>query len=583
MAQAERGVAVNRRLWRLITPQSTLLAAAVMLLLLLSVLELAGPYFTQQAIDRYIGPRQLNGYQWLAILWLLVLITNGLARYGQLQLTNVIGQRVMFNLRNVIFAHWQRMGVAFFDRTAIGELVSLISNDVDAINQVFTGGLILGIGNLVSAVFIIVFLLLINWSFALIVLGMAVVMLLAATVITRQLRRAQRWTRSCLGSINGFIQEAVSGVTTIQLFNADRRIRRDFDIVNQEYSRANLHSARLFATFLPLMNWLGAATVGLLLWLGGGRVIHHLLTLGTLVLFIQFAERLTTPVRDLADKLAIFQTAVASAERIFALLDRPASDADAATRSAVQPGAVSFDHVWLAYQGEDWVLKDVSFEVAPGEKVAIVGATGAGKSSLISVLIRFYDIQRGAVRLAGQDIRGLDRRDIRRRVGIVFQDPFIFTGTIGHNISLGEPMTADRVERAAAAVYADGFVRRLRGGYDYVLHERGSDISTGQKQLLSFARAFAFESDILLVLDEATASVDPETERVIQASLLKLVTGRTSIIIAHRLSTIEYADRIIVLHKGEVVETGTHAELLARKGVYSRLYELQYQDQLAAR
>jgi ATP-binding cassette, subfamily B, multidrug efflux pump len=573
---------MNRRLWHLIKPHSTLLMAALLLLLLLSVTDLAGPYFTQQAIDRYIAPKRLDGYQWLAILWFLVLIVNGLARYAQLQLTNRIGQRVMFGLRNAIFAHWQRMGVAFFDRTAVGELVSLISNDVDAINQVFTSGLILGIGNVVSAVFIIVFLLLINWSLALLVLSMAVVMLLAATFITRLLRQAQRLTRSSLGSINGFIQEAVSGVATIQLFNADRRIRDDFDVVNQEYSRANLRSATLFSIFLPLMNWFGAATAGLLLWFGGGRVIHHLLTLGTLVLFIQFAERLITPVRDLADKLAIFQTAVASAERIFALLDRPPTDAESATASAVQPGVISFDHVWFAYQGEDWVLKDVSFEVAHGEKVAIVGATGAGKSSLISVLIRFYDIQRGAIRIAGQDIRGLDRREIRRRIGVVFQDPFIFTGTVGHNISLGEPMSPDRVEHAAAAVYADSFIGRLRGGYHYVLHERGSDISTGQKQLLSFARAFAFAPDILLVLDEATASVDPQTERVIQASLLKLVAGRTSIIIAHRLSTIERADRIIVLHKGQVVETGTHAELLTRKGVYSRLYELQYKDQLAA-
>jgi ATP-binding cassette subfamily B protein len=553
-----------------------------MLVLLLSVTELAGPYFTQQAIDRYIAPRRLDGYQWLALLWLLVLIVNGLARYAQLQLTNAIGQRVMFDLRNAIFAHWQRMGVAFFDRTAVGELVSHISNDVDAINQVFTAGLILGIGNVVSAVFIIVFLLLINWYLALLVLGMAIAMLLAATFITRQLREAQRWTRSSLGSINGFIQEAVSGITTIQLFNADRRIRDDFDLVNQEYSRANLRSATLFSVFLPLMNWFGAATVGLLLWFGGGQVMHHLLTLGTLVLFIQFAERLVTPVRDLADKLAIFQTAVASAERIFTLLDQPPTDVDEATTSAIQPGILSFDHVWFAYQGEDWVLKDVSFEVAPGEKVAIVGATGAGKSSLISVLIRFYDIQRGVIRIAGQDIRGLDRREIRRRIGVVFQDPFIFTGTVGYNISLGEPMTPDRVEQAAASVYADPFISRMRGGYDYVLHERGSDISTGQKQLLSFARAFAFEPDILLVLDEATASVDPETERIIQASLLELVSGRTSIIIAHRLSTIKNADRIIVLHKGQVVETGTHAELLTRKGVYSRLYELQYRDQPAA-
>jgi ATP-binding cassette subfamily B protein len=574
---------LNRRLWHLIKPHSSLLAAAVVLLLILSLLELAGPYFTQQAIDRYIAPKRLDGYQWLAILWFLVLLTNGLARYAQLQLTNTIGQRVMFNLRNAIFAHWQQMGVAFFDRTAVGELVSLISNDVDAINQVFTGGLILGIGNVVSAVFIIVFLLLVNWSLALLVLGMAIVMLAAATIITRQLRQAQRWTRSSLGSINGFIQEAVSGITTIQLFNADRRIADDFDAVNQQYSRANLHSATLFSIFLPVMNWFGAATVGLLLWFGGGRVIHHLLTLGTLVLFIQFAERLVIPVRDLADKLAIFQTAVASAERIFTLLDRPATDADPPTPSAVRPGAISFNHVWFAYNREDWVLKDVSFDVAPGEKVAIVGATGAGKSSLISVLIRFYDIQQGVIRLGGQDIRDLDRREIRRRIGVVFQDPFIFTGTVGHNISLGEPMTPDRIQRAAAAVYADSFIGRLRDGYDYVLHERGSDISTGQKQLLSFARAFAFEPDVLLVLDEATASVDPETERVIQASLLRLVAGRTSIIIAHRLSTIEHADRIIVLHKGQVVETGTHAELLTRQGVYSRLYELQYKDQLAAR
>jgi ATP-binding cassette subfamily B protein len=556
--------------------------AAVMLLLLLSVTELAGPYFTQQAIDRYIAPKRLDGYQWLAFLWFLVLIANGLARYAQLQLTNAIGQRVMFDLRNSIFAHWQRMGVAFFDRTAVGELVSLISNDVDAIKQVFTGGLILGIGNVVSAVFIIVFLLLINWSLALLVLGMAIVMLVAATLITRLLRQAQRWTRSTLGSINSFIQEAVSGVTTIQLFNADQRIRDDFDVVNQEYSRANLRSATLFSIFLPLMNWFGAVAAGLLLWFGGGRVIHHLLTLGTLVLFIQFADRLTTPVRDLADKLAIFQTAVASAERIFTLLGRPATDADTAATSLIRTGGLSFEHVWFAYQGDDWVLKDVSFEVAPGEKIAIVGATGAGKSSLISVLIRFYDIQKGVIRLAGQDIRGLDRREIRRQIGVVFQDPFIFTGTVGENISLGEPMTPDRVERAAAAVYADSFIRGLRGGYDYVLHERGSDISTGQKQLLSFARAFAFEPEILLVLDEATASVDPETERIIQASLLKLVAGRTSIIIAHRLSTIKNADRIIVLHKGQIVETGTHSELLARQGVYSRLYELQYKDQLAA-
>lgn len=573
---------MNKRLWRLIRPHRLLLAAAIALLLVLSLLELAGPYFTQQAIDRYIGPRQLNGYQWLALLWLAVLTANGAARYAQLQLTNLIGQRVMFGLRNAIFAHWQRLEVAFFDRTAVGELVGQISNDVDVLNQLFTGGLILGIGNLVSAVFIIVFLLLINWAFALFVLGMAVLMVLFSAAVSYELRKAQRWTRSRLGSINGFIQEALGGVTTIQMFNAGPRFGAAFDVVNREYLQANLRSGALFATFLPTMNMLGAATAGVLLWVGGGRVIHQALTLGTLVLFLQFAERLTTPVRDLADKLAVFQTALAASERIFGLLDRPAGDVDPpAATGAIPPGTVSLQHVWFAYNDEDWILKDISFEVAPGEKVAIVGATGAGKSSLISLLHRFYEIQRGSISIGGRDIRGLDRQELRRRIGVVLQDPFIFTGTIARNISLGEVMTPERVERAATAVYADSFIDRLTGGYEYVLHERGSDLSTGEKQLLAFARAFAFAPDLLVVLDEATASVDPETERVIQASLLRLMAGRTSIAIAHRLSTIEHADRIIVLHKGRVVEVGTHAHLLTQPGVYRRLYELQSKDQLA--
>jgi len=572
---------MSRRLWGLVHPHVRLLAAAVGLLLSLSLLELAGPYFAQQAIDRYIVPRRLDGYQWLAFLWLLVLLASGAGRYGQLQLTNLIGQRVTFNLRNAVFAHWQRMEVSFFDRTPLGELTGRISSDVDAINQAFTGGLILGIGNLVSALFIIGFLLLINWRLALITIGIAVLMTLAASLGSWQLHRAQRWTRSRLGSIYAALQEAISGVVTIQLFNAQRRISSDFETINLDYLRANRRSAALLAAFFPVMSWFGTAGAVLLLWLGGGQVIRRAVTLGTLVLFLQFAERLTTPVRDLADKLATFQTALAAAERIFALLDRPAGDAEPAGGLPLPRGTVSFDHVWFAYQPGDWVLKDVSFDVAPGEKVAVVGATGAGKTSLISLLIRFYEADRGAIRIGGTDIRTLDRHQLRRRIGVVFQDPFLFTGSIADNIRLGEPIDQDRLERAAAAVYADSFIRKLPNGYGEMLHERGSNLSTGQKQLLSFARAFAFEPDVLLVLDEATASVDPQTERIIQASLQQLLAGRTSIIIAHRLSTIERADRIVVLQKGRVVEVGTHGALLAAGGVYSRLYELQYRDRSA--
>src|SRR5438445_503381 len=458
-----------RRLWRYVRPHRMLGVTGLGLLLVSSLNDLAGPYFTQQAIDHYIRPGRLNGYERLAGLWLLVLFVNFLARYGQSYVMNLLGQRVMFDMRNAIFSHLQRMSLPFFDHNPVGVLVTRMTNDVDALNQLLTSGLVAVIGDLFSLVVIAGFMLWVNWQLALVVFA---------------------------------IMPVVMGVTLLM-----RHQMRD-----------------VFRAIRPRM------------------------------------------------------------ERIFSILDEPASDVDApgVGRMDAVNGAISLEKVWFAYQGEDWVLKDVSLQIAPGEKVAIVGATGAGKTSLISLLTRFYELQQGVIRVDSRDITTIDRADLRRHIGVVLQDPFIFTGTVADNIRLGQAMPAAQVEAAARAVNADRFIRRLPRGYEQELHERGSDLSTGQKQLLAFARALAFNPEILMVLDEATANVDTETELIIQASLLKLMEGRTSIIIAHRLSTIRHVDRIIVLHKGRVVETGTHAELLARRGVYFRLYELQYKDQAPA-
>ncbi len=509
----------------------------------------------------------------------------------------------MFDMRNVIFAHLQHMSLRFFDHNPVGVLVTRMTNDVDALNQLLTSGLVAVIGDLFSLVVIAGFMLWVNWQLALLVFAIMPVVLGVTLVMRQRMRETYRAIRTRIGRINGFLQEQVSGILTLQLFNREQRALHDFDRLNGDYLRANLRSVALFAVFMPLMSFIGSLTFALILWFGGGRVVQGALTLGTLVLFLQLSDRLYQPIRDLSEKYNILQAAMAASERIFNILDEPSADVDAAAVAPMDPatrptrgardvaserlrgpirGAISLESVWFAYNDDDWVLKDVSFEIAPGEKVAIVGATGAGKTSLISLLTRFYELQRGVIRVDGRDITTINRADLRGHIGVVLQDPFIFTGTVAGNIRLGEAMTSTRVEAAARAVNADRFIRRLPHGYDQELHERGSDLSTGQKQLLAFARALAFNPEILMVLDEATANVDTETELIIQASLLKLMEGRTSIIIAHRLSTIRHVDRIIVLHKGRVVETGTHAELLARRGVYFRLYELQYKDQAPA-
>ncbi len=573
-----------RRLWAFVRPHRMLGVIGLVLLLISSLSDLAGPYFTQQAIDHYIRPGRLNGYGQLAALWMVVILLNFGARYWQSFAMNLLGQRVMFDVRNAIFAHLQRMSLTYFDGTPVGVLVTRMTNDVDALNQLLTSGLVAVIGDLFSLVVIAGFLLWVNWQMALVVFLIMPVVVAVTAVMRTQMRETYRAIRTRIGRINGFLQEAVSGVLTIQLFNHEERTLRDFDALNEDYLRANLRSVALFSIFMPLMSFIGSLTFALILWVGGGRVIQGALTLGTLVLFLQLSDRLYQPIRDLSEKYNILQAAMAACERIFGILDEPARDLDepGAIRLPALQGAIALDHVWFAYQGEDWVLRDVSITIAPAEKVAVVGATGAGKTSLISLLTRFYDVQQGSVTVDGHDVRTLSRRDLRRHIGVILQDPFIFTGTVAENIALGEPMARSRIEAAARAVNADRFIRRLPQGYDQPLHERGSDLSTGQKQLIAFARALAFDPAVLMVLDEATANVDTTTEAIIQDSLKTLMQGRTSIIIAHRLSTIRHVDRIVVLHRGRVVETGSHAELLARGGVYFRLYELQYKDQAPA-
>ncbi|MEO6797378.1 MAG: ABC transporter ATP-binding protein [Candidatus Dormibacter sp.] len=573
-----------RRLWSFVKPHRMLAVIGLVLLLLSSLNDLAGPYFTQQAIDHYIRPGRLNGYGHLAALWALVIVLNFGARYWQSFAMNLLGQRVMFDLRNAIFSHLQRMSLAYFDHTPVGVLVTRMTNDVDALNQLLTSGVVAVIGDLFSLVVIAGFLLWVNWQMALIVFAIMPIVIAITAVMRTQMRETYRAIRTRIGRINGFLQEAISGVLTIQLFNHERRSVEAFDRLNDDYLRANLRSVALFAIFMPLMSFIGSLTFALILWVGGGRVIQGALTLGTLVLFLQLSDRLYQPIRDLSEKYNILQAAMAASERIFGILDEPARDLDepGAVRLPAIQGAIALDHVWFAYQDKDWVLRDVSITIAPGEKVAVVGATGAGKTSLISLLTRFYEVQQGAVTVDGHDVRMLARSDLRRHIGVILQDPFIFTGTVAENIGLGEPMPRSRIEAAARAVNADRFIRRLPLGYDQPLHERGSDLSTGQKQLIAFARALAFDPAVLMVLDEATANVDTATEAIIQGSLVTLMEGRTSIIIAHRLSTIRHVDRIVVLHRGRVVETGSHAELLARRGVYFRLYELQYKDQAPA-
>jgi ATP-binding cassette subfamily B protein len=571
-----------RRLLPYLRPYAANLSVAMLLLTLLTGLELAGPVIIKQAIDDAIGNQAVDRLSGYALAYLGVVVGIFGLRWGQNYLLNKAGQQAMHDLRVDLFSHIQRLSLAFFDRNPVGRLMTRLTNDVDALNEMLTSGGLAILSDAVTIVGIAVALLLLNWQLALLTFLIVPPLLVVTQLIRAGMRASFRAVRIRLARVNALIAENISGIHVIQLFNREAAAYARFETANRDLLHAHLRGVLFFAVFWPVVGIASAVTMAGIVWYGGSQVLQGVLTVGGVVAFIQYVERFFQPIRDLSEKYNIMQQAMASSERIFGVLDeRPdVRDRPQPVRLGSLRGEIEFRNVWFAYEPGNWVLRDVSFRIAEGEKVAIVGATGAGKTSIISLVSRFYDVQKGQVLVDGVDVRDLPQAELRRQVGVVLQDPFLFSGTIAHNIRLNDQSISDfAVREAAQYVHADHFISELPEGYETVVRERGAGLSVGQKQLIAFARAVAFNPSMLLVLDEATANVDTETEWRIQQALERLMHGRTSIIIAHRLSTIRRADRILVLHKGRLVEQGTHQQLLDQNGLYARLYELQYSDQ----
>ncbi len=553
---------------------------AFLLIAAQSLLELCGPWLVKLAIDEHIARGDAAGLVPLAALYLLVLVLAFGTRFAQLYLLTMTGQRIVLDLRKQIFDHLLRLHVGFFDRTPVGKMMTRVTSDVDAINELFTSGVVTVFGDLMTLLGIMGALLLLNWRLALVTFAVLPLFFLLTDWFRRGARQSFRDVRGWVARLNAFLQEHLSGMAVVQLFSRERRALAEFEAVNRGHADANLRSIFYYAVFYPGIDLLAALAAALILLFGGQRVLEGTLTLGALVAFIQYSERFWRPISDLSEKFNVLQAAMASSERIFGLLDTPAEVTPPALPRPLPEvrGRVAFENVSFAYQPGRPVLQDVSFTVEPGRSLALVGATGAGKTSVISLLTRFYDVDAGRITLDGVDVRELDPAVLRGSLALVLQDVHLFSGTVRSNIALGSPIPDERVRAAARAVGAGPFVEALPGGYEAEVRERGATLSVGQKQLLSFARALAHDPRVL-ILDEATSSIDTETEQLIQEALGVLLRGRTAIVIAHRLSTIQHVDEILVLHKGRVRERGSHAELLARRGLYWRLYQLQYKDQ----
>ena len=546
--------------------------------------QLVGPLLMQNAIDNYIKPGVLDGLSRLALYMILAMLADFVFSYFEEYRVQMLGQRVMYDMRMAIFSHLQKLDVAFFDRNPVGRLMTRVMGDVQVLNELFTSGVITVFANLIKIVGIMVIMLSLNWKLALATFVVFPIIFAATTVYQIYSRRAFRDQRKHLARINAFLQENIVGMTTVQLFTQERRSFLKFDERNQAYLQAGLRSVFYFSIFFPLIEVAGSLVTAIIVWYGGVQILKGMLTFGVLVAFIQFGQRLFWPIRELSEQYTIFQSAMASSERIFDLLDMQPTiaDVDEPSEIGAMKGEIEFQSVWFAYNDENYVLRDVSFKVAPGEKVAIVGQTGAGKTSIINLLCRFYEINRGRILIDGVDIREVKLDDLRRAISIVQQNIFLFSGSIDNNLRLGaDDITPNQAITAAKEVRLDPFVQKMPDGYATEVKEGGSALSVGQKQLVAFARALVFDPDIL-ILDEATSSVDTETELLIQDGLKRLMANRTSIVIAHRLSTIQNSDKILVMHRGKIREIGTHNELLERKGIYYRLYQLQYKGQQIA-
>ncbi len=579
-----------RRLLGYLRPYRRMVWASAILLLANAGTDLLGPYFVKIAIDRYISHRDLAGVGRVAGYYVLALLAAFTFRYGTNYLTQIIGQRVMYDLRMQLFAHLQALAVSFFNRNPVGRLMTRITNDVDTLYEMVTSGVVTVIGDVVLLVGIIAAMVLLDWRLALAAFAVLPFLIMTTVTFQSRMRDSYRAVRIRIARINAYLNENIMGMPVAQLFNRGPKNFRNFDDLNRDHLDANLQAIHYMALFFPLAGFFGAVATALLIWYGGGQVVREAVTLGVLVAQIQYTERFFRPIQDLAEKYNILQAAMASSERIFRVLDEPVTVRDPDDPEPLERvrGEVEFQDVWFAYDdvpaagdgGPDWVLKGVSFRIRAGESVAVVGHTGAGKTSIINLITRFHDPQRGQVLVDGVDVRRYRQRDLRRHIGLVLQDVFLFAGTIASNVRLGNVEIPDeQIRRAAEFVNAHRFIERLPDGYQAEVVERGATLSAGQRQLIAFARAIAHNPEILLVLDEATSSVDTETELLIQDAVARVLRGRTSIIIAHRLSTIQNVDRILVMHKGRIVEEGTHRELLARGGIYTKLYQLQYRDQ----
>ena len=569
------------RLLGYIKPYKKYVIFAIILNIIVAALGPVRPYLTMIAIDDYIANSDYTGLFYIGLALFASLLLQSVIQYFLTYYTQYLGQRTLYDLRTQIFNHTQKLALKFFDRTPIGRIVTRATNDVEALGELFSSGIVMVFSDIFIIIWILVFMFFMDFQLSLVTLSVLPVLIYGTFLFRRKVRDRYRDVRLHLARLNSYMQEHITGMSAVQIFHREKEGFKKFSGINDDYRVANIKSIFYYAIFFPGVELVSAVAIGLIIWYGGGEVIRGASTIGVLFAFIQFTEMFFRPIRDLSEKYNILQTAMASSERIFKLLDDETfiKNPESAVKLEKVKGQIDFKNVWFAYNEDDFVLKDISFSIKPGETVAIVGHTGAGKTSIINILTRFYDINKGKIYIDGIDIETVDKKDLREHISIVHQDVFLFSGNIESNINLdGEKISREKVIEAAKIVGADEFIMALPNNYDQEVKERGATLSVGQKQLISFARALAFDPKIL-ILDEATSSVDTEAEQLIQRAIEKLLVGRTAIVIAHRLSTIQNADKIIVLHKGEIRETGNHQELLAKHGIYYKLYELQYKDQ----